>query len=374
MTETISPHDGGDLDLRAVWSTAYMNDLPDSAFLYVESGGKKDDQGKTTPRSLRHFPYKDADGNVDMPHLRNALSRIPQSNLPADVKASLVKKAQRLLAAQDTDNDSDAGSDTDNDGRDRFDALELRFVVAPIVGIEVREPSESYDNTWTMSGYAAVFDTETTLYDGRFAKLTETIDRRAFDRLLREQPLTRSDGVVHFNYSHDMMSAVAATDVPAGQPGSLELRADSRGLFYTARVSRDDPDAVRMAAKMKTGVLKQASFAFKIGDADTETRILADGREEERRVITDVAWLADVCATPQGAYSATVSQLRSYALPRFPETLTPDQVRAALGIAPFDRTSEAEITVRPGSSGSGVARRQFEAQIMRDERARHHRR
>lgn len=344
------------IEERAVWSTAYVNDLPDSAFLYVEDGGEKDDEGKTKPRTLRHFPYKDANGDVDLPHLRNALARIPQSNLPADVKSSLTTKAQKILA-------DNGGGDGDSDDRASGDEQQMRYAVAPIVGIEVREPSESYDNTWTMSGYAAVFDTETTLYDGRFTKLTEIIDRRAFDRLLREQPMTSPDGVVHFNYSHDMMSAVAATDVPAGQPGSLELRADSRGLFYTARVSRDDPDAVRMAAKMKTGVLRQASFAFKIGDADTEIRMLGDGREEERQVIKDIAWLADVCATPQGAYSATVSQLRSYAAAHG---------HIAPSFAPFDRSSEAGIAVRP-VKGSGVARRQFEAQVMRDELARHHR-
>src|SRR5262249_14273432 len=50
----------------AVWTTAYINNLSDSAFLYVESGGKKDSQGKTTPRSLRHFPYKDSSGKIDL--------------------------------------------------------------------------------------------------------------------------------------------------------------------------------------------------------------------------------------------------------------------------------------------------------------------
>jgi HK97 family phage prohead protease len=85
---------------RAVWSTAFINDLPDSSFLYIEPGGDKDAEGKTTPRSLRHFPVKDADGNVDMPHLRNALSRIPQSDLPQSVKDTATAKAQRMMAAQ----------------------------------------------------------------------------------------------------------------------------------------------------------------------------------------------------------------------------------------------------------------------------------
>jgi HK97 family phage prohead protease len=83
--------------LKAVWTAAYINTLPDSSFLYIESGGEKDDEGKTTPRSLRHFPVKDAEGNVDLPHLRNALARIPQSNLPDDVKNRIRRTAERML-------------------------------------------------------------------------------------------------------------------------------------------------------------------------------------------------------------------------------------------------------------------------------------
>jgi hypothetical protein len=91
----------GDIDsiieARAEWSTAYVNNLPDSAFLYVEDGGRKDSSGKTTPRTLRHFPYKDSSGAVDLPHLRNALARIPDSSLPQAVKDDLTAKAKGIL-------------------------------------------------------------------------------------------------------------------------------------------------------------------------------------------------------------------------------------------------------------------------------------
>jgi HK97 family phage prohead protease len=66
-------------ETRAVWSTAFVNNLPDSSFAYIEGGGSKDSDGKTTPRSLRHFPIKDSAGNCDAAHVRNALSRAPQS-------------------------------------------------------------------------------------------------------------------------------------------------------------------------------------------------------------------------------------------------------------------------------------------------------
>jgi hypothetical protein len=62
-----------------------INDLPDSAFAFIEAGGKKDADGKTTPRSLRHFPIHDA------AHVRNALARLSQS--PYGTKAAGKVKA-----------------------------------------------------------------------------------------------------------------------------------------------------------------------------------------------------------------------------------------------------------------------------------------
>lgn len=81
----------------AEWSTAEINDLPDSSFAYVESGGTKDKDGKTTPRSKRHLPYKDKDGKVDMPHVRNALARLDQTQIPDSAKAGIKSKLQALL-------------------------------------------------------------------------------------------------------------------------------------------------------------------------------------------------------------------------------------------------------------------------------------
>lgn len=81
----------------AVWTTKYKNDLPDSAFMYIEPGGKKDSEGKTTPRTLRHFPYKDASGKIDIIHVRNAIARIPQAKISAALKVRLQKKARSIL-------------------------------------------------------------------------------------------------------------------------------------------------------------------------------------------------------------------------------------------------------------------------------------
>jgi len=79
--------------VEAVWSREYINDLPDEAFAVILPGGKKDERGKTTPRSLRKFPHHNKDvksgeehDTVDLPHLRNALARLPQSKIPQKYK------------------------------------------------------------------------------------------------------------------------------------------------------------------------------------------------------------------------------------------------------------------------------------------------
>ena len=70
---------GTETEERAVWSSAYVNDLPDSAFACIDAGGTKDPSGKTTPRSLRHYPHHDASGAVDPAHLANARARVSQA-------------------------------------------------------------------------------------------------------------------------------------------------------------------------------------------------------------------------------------------------------------------------------------------------------
>ena len=85
---------------KAEWSTAFVNDLPDSAFFYVGAGGEKDDDGKTVPRTLRKLPYRGPDGNIDLPHLRNALSRLSQTDIPQSARDEIRARARRLLDEQ----------------------------------------------------------------------------------------------------------------------------------------------------------------------------------------------------------------------------------------------------------------------------------
>jgi len=83
---------------NAVWPTAYMNRLPDSAFLYIGPGGVQGEDGRTMPLSLRKLPYKNTAGKVDLAHLRNAIARLPVTRIPETLKPGIKKRACQLLA------------------------------------------------------------------------------------------------------------------------------------------------------------------------------------------------------------------------------------------------------------------------------------
>jgi len=74
------------MEEKAKWDRSFIDDLPETAFAYIEEqGGKKDESDKTVSRSKRHFPHHNASAKsgsdnetVDEPHLRNALARCGQ--------------------------------------------------------------------------------------------------------------------------------------------------------------------------------------------------------------------------------------------------------------------------------------------------------
>ena len=78
------------------WDTKYINSLPDSAFAVVE---KDYIEGKTTDKRARHLPYKDAEGNIDLPHLRNALARLNQIKPigESETAEQLIARAKKVL-------------------------------------------------------------------------------------------------------------------------------------------------------------------------------------------------------------------------------------------------------------------------------------
>ena len=157
---------------KAAMSNASINDLPDSDFAYIEPGGKKDEVGKTTPRSLRHFPVH------DKAHARNALSRAPQSpfgdkampkikaaarkfgiKVSADNKYVALELAKALVALDVTNKDADFKHDPA--------MLEaVRDNVISLISQELGEMSDGCDERFDVAQLCCVLETFLSWWQG----------------------------------------------------------------------------------------------------------------------------------------------------------------------------------------------------------------
>ena len=62
--------------------------FPDECFAFVPDEAK----GPNGKKSLRSLPYENSDGSVDEGHLRNALARFNQTDIPSDKKSEVLSK------------------------------------------------------------------------------------------------------------------------------------------------------------------------------------------------------------------------------------------------------------------------------------------
>jgi hypothetical protein len=73
------------LQPNADWSSAYIDSLSDDSFLVIYKGG-------------RHLPVKNHLGKYDCAHIRNAISRAPQTtSIPPHLRKKAQAKARALL-------------------------------------------------------------------------------------------------------------------------------------------------------------------------------------------------------------------------------------------------------------------------------------
>lgn len=107
--------------------------------------------------------------------------------------------------------------------------------------IEVREE----DNEIRVSGYAAVFDQETSI-GGQF---NERINRGAF-----ANAVGRDDVVLLINHK--------GLPLARTRSGTLTLSEDAHGLKVETTLDRTDPDVQTIVPKMRRGDLDKMSFAF----------------------------------------------------------------------------------------------------------------
>jgi HK97 family phage prohead protease len=144
-----------------------------------------------------------------------------------------------------------------------------------------------------VEGYASVTEQP---YD--MGSYTEVMNRGAFTQSLARRP----DLQLLLNHAG---LPLARSTVPAGQVGHLQLSEDANGLHFAAQLDRSDPDAQALMRKVSSGLMDQASFAFKV---------LKQSWNDDRTVrsISEVdLHRGDVSVVNQGASPTTSVQARA---------------------------------------------------------------
>jgi hypothetical protein len=212
-------------------SQAAINDLPDSAFAHIEAGGTKDPQGKTVPRSKRHFPVHDE------AHARNALSRAPKSPFGKQAMPKILAAARKFGITVSADQRAALGW-LEPEG-----FPERRFTRFPP---EVRESHGGHGPKY-IYGYAAAFGKLSRKLGG----FVEQVDTGAFNET---KSLGWPDVVCRYNHKDDHLLGTTYAR-------TLRLATDDTGLAYEVEPPNARADVLEYVAR---GDVRHSSFAFRI--------------------------------------------------------------------------------------------------------------
>ncbi|ASD53406.1 capsid maturation protease [Mycobacterium phage Lucky2013] len=169
----------------------------------------------------------------------------------------------------------------------------------PMDRMEVREDSD--DNVLVLEGYASTFE-QYEMYGGPANGYgwIEQLDRRAFEKTLREKP------DLHLLVNH------AGTPLARTKSGTLDLSVDDKGLKVVARLDKRDPDVQSLAVKMERGDMDEMSFAFRVKAQKWEATDEFPEDDQALRTITEVSLhKGDVSVVNFGANPTTSVGLRS---------------------------------------------------------------
>ena len=120
---------------------------------------------------------------------------------------------------------------------------------------ELKTRAEPDAQDMYIEGYFAVFGRETELWPGAY----EEIAPGAFDETLNND--------IRALINHDTTLVLGRN-----KAGTLELKADSYGLWGRVKINPNDTDAVNLYERVKRGDVDQCSFGFNITSEETDWR------------------------------------------------------------------------------------------------------
>jgi len=153
---------------------------------------------------------------------------------------------------------------------------------------ELKTRAEPDSQDMYIEGYFAVFNRQTELWPGAY----EEVAPGAFDETLGND--------IRALINHDTTLVLGRN-----KAGTLELKADSYGLWGRMKINPNDTDAVNLYERVKRGDVDQCSFGFNIIEEETEWR--EDGTVKWRLTKVDLHEVS-ICTFP--AYEDTGVQAR----------------------------------------------------------------
>ena len=153
---------------------------------------------------------------------------------------------------------------------------------------ELKTRAEPEAEEMIIEGYFAVCGSETKLWEGAY----EEIAIGAFDETLGND--------IRALVNHDTTLVLGRN-----KAGTLELKADSHGLWGSIKINQKDSDAVNLYERVKRGDVTECSFGFSIEQEKTEWR--EDGSVKWTLEKVDIHEVS-ICTFP--AYEDTGVQAR----------------------------------------------------------------
>ena len=244
---------------RATITASSADDLPDSAFAYVEPGGKRDASGRTVPRSLRHFPIPDA------AHIRNALARAPQSPF-GDKAMPKIRAAAKKAGVQVADDSNGNGSASrlgavpHNEYRRIWDLEDIHIV----------RTGQGDSTGRLIEAYAAVFGQRAEIHDPQ-GHYEEENDPGAFNdelRAIERSPAGLASVKAIFNHGLTIHGTPSSEDsLPYGVPRHISPQ--SRGLLTRTEVL-NTPRADAILEAVRAGAITAQSYTGRVYRSDPE--------------------------------------------------------------------------------------------------------
>jgi HK97 family phage prohead protease len=203
--------------------------------------------------------------------------------------------------------------------------------------VEVR--AEKTDKGMSLVGYAATFGHESEDLGG----FREMIMPGAFARALREGQDVRC------LRNHDPNYVLGRT-----KNGTLQLKEDSRGLFFRCELDPNNPEHVATHSSVSRGDMDACSFAFMPKSQEWSDQRDKDGALYAQRKLHDVD-LQDTSVVTYPAYATTSVSARSLDNRNFFDAASSTEIRSALDALAAKRVLEqrgVDVKVTPQAAGA----------------------